>query len=186
MKKSGINTTLMISRPYILLLFIILFVACQQDVSGTYKSIKPSDQLEKELIIIDWDGDRYFERAMIGHANELYTDETQRPHRHARIEYDYRAYVKGKLERQGKKYIAKELKAGIDIDKEHLTINNAFLEPLPKITKEELIKYIKDAFDNGIKEKYDDETTIQFVIEGNKLITVGGNEVNDYFIKLVE
>ena len=55
----------MISRPYILLLFIILFVACQQDVSGTYKSIKPSDQLEKELIIIDWDGGRYFERAMI-------------------------------------------------------------------------------------------------------------------------
>ena len=45
----------------------------------------------------DWDGDRYFERAMIGHANELYTDESQRPNRHARIEYDYKAYVKGKV-----------------------------------------------------------------------------------------
>ena len=77
-------------------------------------------------------------------------------------------------------------KAGIEIDEEHLTINNAFLEPLPKITKEELIKYIKDAFDNGIKGKYDDNATIQFVIDGNKLIPVGGNEVNDYFIKLVE
>ena len=176
----------MISRPYILLLFIILFVACQQDVSGTYKSIKPSDQLEKELIIIDWDGGRYFERAMIGHANEIYTDESQRPNRHARIEYDYRAYVKGKLEKQGKKYIAKELKAGIEIDEDQLTINKYFYEPLPKITKEELIKYIKDAFDNSLKGTYEDDATIQFIIEGNKLIPVGGNEVNDYFIKLVE
>ena len=168
------------------LLTCLLFASCQQDISGTYKAIKSSDQLEKELIIIDWDGDRYFERAMIGHANELYTDESQRPNRHARIEYDYRAYVKGKLERKGKKYIAKELKAGIEIDEDQLTINKYFYEPLPKVTKEELIKYIQDAFDNGIKEKYDDETTIQFVIEGNKLIPVGGNEVNDYFIKLVE
>jgi len=175
-----------IIRLFGLLFACVLLASCQQNISGTYKAINPSDQLEKELIIIDWDGGRYFERAMIGHANELYTDESQKPNRHARIEYDYRAYVKGKLERQGKKYIAKELKAGIDIDEEHLTINNAFLEPLPNITKEELIKYIKDAFDNGIKEKYDDETTIQFVIEGNKLIPVGGNEVNNYFIKLVE
>ena len=171
---------------FVLILACVLFVSCQQDISGTYKAINPSDQLEKELIIIDWDGGRYFERAMIGHANEIYTDESQRPNRHARIEYDYRAYVKGKLERQGKKYIAKELKAGIEIDEDQLTINKYFYEPLPKITKEELIKYIQDAFDNGIKEKYDDETTIQFVIEGNKLIPVGGNEVNDYFIKLVE
>lgn len=175
-----------IIRLFGLLFACVLLVSCQQDISGTYKAIKSSDQLEKELIIIDWDGDRYFERAMIGHANELYTDESQRPNRHARIEYDYRAYVKGKLERQGKKYIAKELKAGIEIDEDQLTINKYFYEPLPKITKEELIKYIQDAFDNGIKEKNDDETTIQFVIEGNKLIPVGGNEVNDYFIKLVE
>ena len=81
---------------------------------------------------------------------------------------------------------AKELKAGIEIDEEKLTINKYSYEPLPKVTKEELIRYIQDAFDNGIKEKYDDNTTIQFVIEGNKLIPVGGNEVNDYFIKLVE
>ena len=175
-----------IIRLFELLFACVLLVSCQQDISGTYKAINTSDQLEKELIIIDWDGDRYFERAMIGHANELYTDESQRPHRHARIEYDYRAYVKGKLERQGKKYIASDLKAGIEIDEEHLTINNAFLDPLPKVTKEELIRFIQDAFDKGIKEKYDDDTTIQFVIEGNKLIPVGGNEVNDYFIKLVE
>ena len=114
-------------KRIIWLFLCALFIACQQDISGTYKSIKPSDQLEKELIIIDWDGDRYFERAMIGHANELYTDESQRPNRHARIEYDYRAYVKGKLERQGKKYIAKELKAGIEIDEDQLTINKRML-----------------------------------------------------------
>lgn len=168
------------------LLTCLLLASCQQDISGTYKAINPSDQLEKELIIIDWDGDRYFERAMIGHANELYTDESQRPNRHAKIEYDYRAYVKGKLERQGKKYIAKELKAGIEIDEDQLTINKYSYEPLPKVTKEELIRYIQDAFDNSIKEKFDDDATIQFVIEGNKLIPVGGNEVNDYFIKLVE
>ena len=89
---------------FVLILACVLFVSCQQDISGTYKAINPSGQLEKELIIIDWDGGRYFERAMIGHANEIYTDESQRPHRHARIEYDYRAYVKGKLEKQGKKY----------------------------------------------------------------------------------
>jgi len=180
------NIEVMKMKRIIWLFLCALFIACQQDISGTYKAINTSDQLEKELIIIDWDGGRYFERAMIGHANEIYTDESQRPNRHARIEYDYRAYVKGKLERQGKKYIAKELKAGIEIDEDQLTINKYFYEPLPKITKEELIKYIQDAFDNGIKEKYDDETTIQFVIEGNKLIPVGGNEVNDYFIKLVE
>ena len=168
------------------LIACVLFVSCQQDISGTYKAINPSDQLDKELIIIDWEGDRYFERAMIGHANELYTDESRRPNRHARIEYEYRAYVKGKLERQGKKYIAKELKAGIEIDEEKLTINKVFLEPLPKVTKKELIKYIQDAFDKGIKGKYDNDATIQFVIDGNKLIPVGGNEVNDYFIKLVE
>ena len=170
---------------FVLILACVLFVSCQQDISGTYKAINPSDQLERELIIIDWDGGRYFERAMIGHANEIYTDESQRPNRHARIEYDYRAYVKGKLERQGKKYIAKELKAGIEIDEDQLTINKYFYEPLPKVTKEELIKYIKEAFDNSIKGKYDD-ATIEFVLEGNKLIPVGGNEVNDYFIKLVE
>lgn len=85
-----------IIRLFGLLFACVLLVSCQQDISGTYKAIKSSDQLEKELIIIDWDGDRYFERAMIGHANELYTDESQRPNRHARIEYDYRAYVKGK------------------------------------------------------------------------------------------
>ena len=175
-----------IIRLFGLLFACVLLASCQQNISGTYKAINPSDQLEKELIIIDWNEDRYFERAMIGHANELYTDESQRPNRHARIEYDYRAYVKGKLERQGKKYIAKELKAGIEIDEDQLTINKYFYEPLPKITKEELIKYIQDAFDNGIKEKYDNDATIQFVIEGNKLIPVGGNEVNDYFIKLVE
>ena len=168
------------------LIACVLFVSCQQDISGTYKAINPSDQLDKELIIIDWEGDRYFERAMIGHANELYTDESRRPNRHARIEYEYRAYVKGELERQGKKYIAKELKAGIEIDEEKLTINKVFLEPLPKVTKKELIKYIQDAFDKGIKGKYDNDATIQFVIDGNKLIPVGGNEVNDYFIKLVE
>ena len=147
------------------LLTCLLLVSCQQDISGTYKAINTSDQLEKELIIIDWDGDRYFERAMIGHANELYTDESQRPNQHARIEYDYRAYVKGKLERQGKKYIASDLKAGIEIDEEHLTINNAFLDPLPKVTKEELIRFIQDAFENVIKGKYDDNATIQFVID---------------------
>ena len=169
-----------------LLLACLLLTSCQQDISGTYKAINTTDKFDKELVIIDWDGGRYFERAMIGHVNEIYTDDSQRPNRHARIEYDYRAYVKGKLERQGKKYIASDLKVGIEIDEEHLTINKAFLEPLPKVTKEELVKYIQDAFDEGIKGKYDNDATIEFVIEGNKLIPVGGNEVDDYFIKLVE
>ena len=174
-----------IKSVILIILTCILIISCNQDVSGTYKSIKTSETLESDEIYIDWEG-RTFERSLYGHANELYTDESQRPNRHARIEYDYKAYVKGELERQGKKYIAKELKAGIEIDEGQLTINKYFYEPLPKVTKEELIRYIQDAFDNGIKEKYDDNTTIQFVIEGNKLIPVGGNEVNDYFIKLVE
>ena len=177
MKKSGL---------FGVLLVCLLLASCQQNISGTYKAINPSDQLEKELIIIDWDGDRYFERAMIGHANELYTDESQRPNRHARIEYDYKVFVKGELERQGKKYIAKNLKAGIEIDEDQLTIKSVYLEPLPKITKKELIEYIKNAFHDSLKGKYEDDATIQFIIEGNKLIPVGGNEVNDYFIKLIE
>ena len=81
------------NRFILLIVVCIFFASCRQDISGTYKAINPSDQFEKELIIIDWDGNRYFERAMIGHANELYTDESQRPNRHARIEYDYKAYV---------------------------------------------------------------------------------------------
>jgi hypothetical protein len=170
---------------YWILFVSILFTSCQQDVSGTYKSIKTTSNSDSDEISIDWEG-RTVERSLYGHANELYTDESKRPHRHAKIEYDYRTYLKGKLEKQGSKYIVRDLKPGIDIDKEHLSIKNAFLEPLPKITKEEMIKYIKDAFDKGIKGQYDDNTTIQFVIEGNKLILVGGNEVNDYFIKLVE
>ena len=168
-----------------LLLFCVFITSCQQNVSGTYKSIKTSDSSESDEISIDREG-KTFERSLYRHANELYTDESQRPNRHARIEYDYRAYVKGKLEKQGKKYIAKEIKAEIDIDEDKLKINQYFYEPLPKVTKEELIRYIQKAFDNGIKEKYDDDATIQFVIEGNRLIPVGGNEVNDYFIKLVE
>lgn len=89
MKKSGF---------FGVLLVCLMLMSCQQDISGTYKAINPSDQLEKELIIIDWDGSRYFERAMIGHANELYTDESQKPNRHARIEYDHRALNQGVLD----------------------------------------------------------------------------------------
>lgn len=168
------------------LLVCLMLMSCQQDISGTYKAINPSDQLEKELIIIDWDGGRYFERAMIGHANELYTDESQKPNRHARIEYDYRAYVNGKLEKHGDKYIGNDLETGIEIDKDKFKISNAFLEPLPNKSKDELIDYVKEAFNNGIKQQYKDGISVEFVIKGNKLIFVGGNEVNDYFIKLVE
>ena len=171
---------------YFWIVFIgILFVSCQQDVSGTYKSIKTSETTARDEISIDWEG-RTFERSMYGHANELYTDESKRPHRHARIEYDYRVYVKGKLERHGDKYVGKDLEVGIEIDKDKFKISNAFLEPLPNKSKDELIDYVKEAFNNSIKQQYKDGISVQFVIEGNKLILVGGNEVNDYFIKLVE
>ena len=33
---------------FVLILACVLFVSCQQDISGTYKAINPSDQLEKE------------------------------------------------------------------------------------------------------------------------------------------
>ena len=172
-------------KRIILLLLCALLVACQQDVSGTYKSIKSSETLDSDEICIEWEG-RSFERSLFGHANELYTDESKRPNRHAKIEYDYRAYVKGKLERHGDKYICNDLETGIEIDKDKFKISNAFLEPLPNKSKDELIDYVKEAFNNGIKQQYKDGISFQFVIEGNKLILVGGNEVNDYYIKLVE
>lgn len=172
-------------KRIILLFLCALFIACQQDVSGTYKSIKTSETLESDEIYIDWEG-RTFERSLYGHANELYTDESKRPHRHARIEYDYRVYVKGKLEKHGDKYVGKDLEVGIEIDKDNFKISNAFLEPLPNKSKDELIDYVKETFNNVIKQQYKDGISVQFVIEGNKLILVGGNEVNDYFIKLVE
>lgn len=168
-----------------ILLESILFISCQQDVSGTYKSIKTSETLGSDEITIDWEG-RTFERSMYGHANELYTDESKRPHLHARIEYDYRGFVKGKLERHGEKYVGSDFEVGIEIDKDKFKISNAFLEPLPNKSKEELIDYVKEAFNNGVKQQYIDGVSVEFVIEGNKLIFVGGNEVNDYFIKLVE
>ena len=105
-----------------LLLLCALFIACQQDVSGTYKSIKTSDGSDNDEIYIDWEG-RTFERSLYGHANELYTDESKRPNRHARIEYDYRGFVKGKLERHGEKYVGKDLEVGIEIDKDKFKIN---------------------------------------------------------------
>lgn len=172
-------------KRIILLFLCALFIACQQDVSGTYKSIKTSETLESDEIYIDWEG-RTFERSLYGHANELYTDESKRPHRHARIEYDYRVYVKGKLEKHGDKYVGKDLEVGIEIDKDNFKISNAFLEPLPNKSKDELIDYVKETFNNVIKQQCKDGISVQFVIEGNKLILVGGNEVNDYFIKLVE
>lgn len=168
-----------------LLLLCALFIACQQDASGTYKSIKTSDGSDNDEIYIDWEG-RTFERSLYGHANELYTDESKRPNRHARIEYDYRGFVKGKLEKHGEKYVGNDFEVGIEIDKVKFKISNAFLEPLPNKSKEELIDYVKEAFNNGIKQQYKDGISIEFVIEGNKLIFVGGNEIYDYFIKLVE
>lgn len=111
-----------------------LFIACQQDVSGTYKSIKTSDSSESDEISIDWER-KTFERSLYGHVNELYTDESKRPNRHARIEYDYRVYVKGKLEKHGDKYIGNDLETGIEIDKDKFQISRAFLEPLPNNQK---------------------------------------------------
>lgn len=169
----------------ICVLICVLLISCQQDVSGTYKSIKASGNLERDEISIDWEG-RTFERSLYGHANELYTDESKKPHRHARIEYDYRGFVKGKLERHGEKYVGNDFEVDIEIDKERFKISNAFLEPLPNKSKEELIDYVKEAFNNGIKQQYKDGISVEFVIKGDKLIFVGGNEVNDYFIKLVE
>jgi len=167
-----------------LLLFCVFITSCQQNVSGTYKSIKTSDSSESDEISIDWEG-KTFERSLYGHANELYTDETKRPNRHARIEYDYRVYVKGKLEKHGNKYIGNDLETGIEIDKDKFQISRAFLEPLPNKSKDEIIDLVKVTF-NDVKHQYYDNISVQFVIEGNKLILVGGNEVNDYFIKLVE
>lgn len=69
-------------KRIILLFLCALFIACQQNVSGTYKSIKTSETLGSDEIYIDWEG-RSFERSLYGHANELYTDESKRPHRHA-------------------------------------------------------------------------------------------------------
>ena len=174
-----------IKSVILIILTCILIISCNQDVSGTYKSIKTSETLESDEIYIDWEG-RTFERSLYGHANELYTDESKRPNQHARIEYDYRAYVKGKLEKHGDKYIGNDMETGIEIDKDKFKISNAFLEPLPNKSKDELIDYVKEAFNDGIKHKYDNDISVQFVIEGNKLILVGGNEVNDYFIKLVK
>ena len=171
-------------KRIILVFLCTLFIACQQDVSGTYKSIKTSDSSESDEISIDWER-KTFERSLYGHANELYTDESKRPNRHARIEYDYRVYVKGKLEKHGDKYIGNDLETGIEIDKDKFQISRALLEPLPNKSKDEIIDYVKVTF-NNVKQQYYDGISVQFVIEGNKLILVGGNEVNDYFIKLVE
>ena len=171
-------------KRIILVFLCTLFIACQQDVSGTYKSIKTSDSSESDEISIDWER-KTFERSLYGHANELYTDESKRPNRHARIEYDYRVYVKGKLEKHGNKYIGNDLETGIEIDKDKFQISRALLEPLPNKSKDEIIDYVKVTF-NNVKQQYYDGISVQFVIEGNKLILVGGNEVNDYFIKLVE
>ena len=53
-----------------LLLFCVFITSCQQNVSGTYKSIKTSDSSESDEISIDWEG-KTFERSLYGHANEV-------------------------------------------------------------------------------------------------------------------
>ncbi len=57
-------------KRIILVFLCTLFIACQQDVSGTYKSIKTSDSSESDEISIDWEG-KTFERSLYGHANEV-------------------------------------------------------------------------------------------------------------------
>ena len=57
-------------KKNILLFLCALFIACQQDVSGTYKSIKTTSNSDSDEISIDWEG-RTVERSLYGHANEL-------------------------------------------------------------------------------------------------------------------
>ena len=62
----------------------------------------------------------------------------------------------------------------------------------PKISNDSLISYYENYFRQLVTNLFEEGKAedkipnFQFVVNGNKLIFVGGNEENDYYIKLVE
>ncbi len=93
------------------------------------------------------------------------------------------------LNKDGDKYTAKLINVDVNIDKDEF---KSSCWQGTNISNDSLIRYYKDYLldtINGVldekKQEYD-ELGIQFVVKENKLILVGGNEVDDYYIKLVE
>lgn len=93
------------------------------------------------------------------------------------------------LSKDGNKYSANITNAVVKIDKEEF---KSYSWKENNISDDSLIRYFEKNLTEMLlktlneKKQENDYVGFQFVVNGNKLILVGGNEVDDYFIKLVE
>lgn len=172
-----------------LLLFFIAFTfltSCQKDVSGTYKSLRPHKVFDEELISID--GNKVT-MSFHGSAHESFKDTEKGRFYSVTCTFPFVIEYQGDLSKEGDKYTARILNRNVYIDEEEFKIS-AWYET--KLTKDSLIHYYRDYILNTVDEGLDskrensDFVGTQFVIQENKLILVGGNEIDDYYIKIVE
>ena len=170
---------------WVLFVSAILF-SCQKDISGTYKALHPTESFEKEIIEIE--GNR-FTRTFYGKTSDQFHDKSRGKWYYILCTFPYTMQYQCSLNKDGDKYTAKLINVDVNIDKDEF---KSSCWQGTNISNDSLIRYYKDYLldtINGVldekKQEYD-ELGIQFVVKENKLILVGGNEVDDYYIKLVE
>ena len=164
-----------------------LLVSCQDDISGTYKALKPLDSCEKEIIVIDGNN---FTRSIYGKYSERYHGKSKgNKDYYITCTFPCTMQCQATLSKNGNKYSANITNAAVKIDKEEF---KSYSWKGNIISDDSLIRYFEKNLTEMLletlneKKQGNDFVGFQFVVNGNKLILVGGNEVDDYFIKLVE
>lgn len=165
-----------------------LLVSCQDDISGTYKALKPFESFEKEIIVIDGDS---LTRSLYGKFSERYHGMSKNnKYYYITCTFPCTMQYQASLSKDGNKYSANYTNAFVKIDKEEFKSYSWKKDIIPD---DSLISYFEKNLTemlheslNEKKKQGDDNVGFQFVVNENKLILVGGNEFDDYFIKLVE
>ncbi len=174
-------------KVFSFILFLTLLVSCQNDISGRYKSINPTKGFIREEIYIDWNGeitgDKLFIRDVYGKSVEYYGNHSWENPQSVKCEFVYNVSAVGTLDKKGDKYIASNLIANVEIDESSFSTSSTGW-PRPNITDKELIDYYEQSILDSLPSL--DGITYGFKVKGDKLILIGGNEVDDYFIKLVD
>lgn len=164
----------------------VLLVSCQDDISGTYKALKPFNSFEKDIIIIDGNS---FTRSFYGNYSERYHGKSKgNKDYYITCTFPCTMQYQASLSKDGNKYSANVTNAFVKIDKEKF---KSYSWEKNIISDDSLIRYFEknstEMLLEPLKEKKQGiNLGFQFVVNENKLILVGGNEVDDYFIKLVE
>jgi len=173
-------------RLFSFLLLLSLLTSCQNDISGRYKAINPSQGFIREEIYIDWKGEitgnKLFVRDVYGKSVEYYANHSWKNPQSVRCDFVYKISMVGALEKKGDKYVASNFMADVNIDKSQFSTKEIWGRQ--QKTDKELIEYYEKKYLDTIPKL--DNVTFSFIIKEDKLIPVGGNEIDDYFIKLVD